>query len=104
MILSIDKAIDDGYEEQSKAASKSNRLDVVVVVVVGNGSTDMSIQFEQYNAVEHTLIVAVKSGTKEDKYPDVRSIFETPTSKGIPKESTSENRLKGPVSVPAVVS
>jgi hypothetical protein len=46
----------------------------------------------------------VKSGTNEDKYPDKRSTFVTPTSKGTPKLSKSEYRLKGPVSVPAVVS
>jgi hypothetical protein len=75
-----------------------------VVVVVGRGAIVISIQFAQYNDVEHTFIVVVPLGTSVLRYPAKRSTFVTPTSNGVPKESRFEYRLKGPVSVPAVVS
>jgi hypothetical protein len=54
--------------------------------------------------VDLTLIAFVKSGTKEEEYPEIRADLLTPVSKGVVKKSISEYKSNGPESEPAKVN
>lgn len=71
-----------------------------MVVVVDTGK---SAKFE-HSPIDITLTTDVKSGARADEYPSSKAVFETPVSNADENPSTSEYRLKGPVSAPAVVN
>lgn len=75
-----------------------------MVVVVHSPLTVMSMKFVHKSLADITLTIVVPSGTKELVYPTKRAALLTPVSKADIYPSTSEYRLKGPVSAPAVVS
>jgi hypothetical protein len=78
---------------------------VVVVVVVVQGTMGISIKFVHRGGLSDiTLIMVVPLGTSVLVYPAKRDALATPVSKAPVYPSTSEYRLKGPVSDPATVS
>lgn len=74
---------------------------VVVVVVVARVPTMGSISSDVHTPFDFTFICVAASGTNMDVYPACNEALGTFTSKGFVNPSASENRSKGPVSVPA---
>lgn len=64
----------------------------------------MLIKFVQTPLFDLTLIAPEPLGTTEDVYPVNNVALLIPVAKADVYPSTSEKRLKGPVSAPAVVS
>ena len=76
---------------------------LVVVVVVDKGINDKYMSVVQ-SPSEIILIVVVSSGTNTDVKPINSFVLLTFSSNGITYPSVSENRLKGPVLVPADIN
>lgn len=62
------------------------------------------MKFVQFALFDFTLIAPEPFGTAEDVYPASSAALLIPVAKADVYPSTSEKRLKGPVSAPAVVS
>lgn len=77
---------------------------VVVVDVVVIPPTTISTKLLQPTEFDLTLIVVVPGGTKLDVYPASSDALDIPLSKVVANPVVFEDKLKEPVSAPAVVN